>query len=260
MPTNDAKVLGYAGAGRIGTTQVLMSSGGVNTEYSVPYMTMLSVQPSTSSRSKVKQADGTKVATANMSFDVTEGLLNLLTTSYLLGRGYSFDIAVFDGETGQGLSDCYLTSLSLSGSPGGLINGSIQVTSPSAPIINTGSWAEFARDYGVYGYWYSGNTDVREWTFSMSQDVQPVYTNVDSVWPTYLRVGLVDFSLEVTTYDQLHEHDSISVVTKAFTLYGDTKSTGYTYGGQTELGTYTHTFETSAGMTSGAGDTILVVS
>lgn len=260
MATNDARKLGYAGAGRIGSTQVLMTSGGINTEYAVPYMTMLSAQPRTSSRSKVKQADGTKVATANLSFDVTSDLLTLLSTSYLLQRGQSFDMTVFDGEAGQKLSGCYLTSLSLSGSPGGLINGSIQATGPAAPVANNGSWASFARDDMVYGYWYSGKTDVRDWTFSMSQDVQPVYTNLNSVWPTYLRVGLVDFSLEVTTYDQLHEYDDIGVVTKKFTLSGNTGSTGYTYGGQTELGTYSHTFETSADMSDGSSGTVLVVS
>jgi hypothetical protein len=258
MATNVLKKLGYAGSLYVNGYSLLMTSGGADKEYSIPYMNMMSVPPSSSSRSRVQQADGTRVWTANVSFDVTNNAMSLFSAFQLLQRRHSFTVDIYDGETGVKLTGCYLTSLSLSGSPGGLITGSLSCTSPNASLSSAGA-TPFIRNHEPYGYWYSGNTDVREWTFTMTQDVTPVYTNEDSIYPRYLRVGLVEYSLDVTTYLQLQQHDAVSVVTKTFTLSGTTQRYGYSFNGVTELGTYSHTFATHADMDDGSGGTILTI-
>ena len=101
----------------------------------------------------------------------------------------------------------------------------------------------------MVGYWWSGGPDVRDWSMTMNQAVEAAYGNEDSVEPKYLRVGLVDYVLTANLYKEvgtLFNDNQISICTSEFQLTGKLQTKGYTFAGVTELGTYSHTFETSA--------------
>ena len=133
----------------------------------------------------------------------------------------------------------------------------ISFQSASAPYASLLVSNSFIRDQIVYGYWYSGNTDVKDWTFTMNQTLTPIYTNEDMKTPRYIKVGLFEFSLDVTTYEAFIAHNTIEIVTKSFTLKGSTTAKGYEFGGSMDLGHYKHTFSTAADITIGSGDTII---
>jgi hypothetical protein len=192
-----------------------------------------------------------------VAFDVTANALDMFTTSRMFSRGYTFDVGIHDGEDAQKMADCLATSITLSGAAGGLITASIGFSGPTQAIPSLLVANDFIRDEVPYGYWYSGNVDVKDWNLSMTQAVTPVYTNEDIRSPRYLKIGLFDFTLSVTTYEQIHLYNTISVATKSFTLKGNTNSEGYNFVGVTDLGTYTHTFETAAAFSIGSGDTII---
>ena len=257
MPPDDTKRLGYGGSSEIDDVQVLIASGGFERQTAVSYLEPLSIPATTVSRSRVKHADGIAAYSANVSFDVTQNFLAALTTSRLFARRYTFDVGIHDGEDAENMADCYVQSLSLNGSAGGLITATLSAISASAPASSLGVDNDFIRDDTPLGYWRSGNTDVRDWTLTMNQAAEPVYVNESTTTPRYIRVGLISFSLQVTTYEAVQTHNDITIATASFTLSGDTASEGFQFVGVTELGQYTHLFETSADFSIGSGDTII---
>jgi len=387
MATSDAKRLGYGGSGVVDGQQVLITSGGFNNEFARSYLEPLSLPAEVVTRSRVKHADGTRGYSGDLSFDVTANALSVLTISKLLARRYSFDVGIHDGEVSQSMLGVYVSSLSLSGAPGGLITASLSFMGASAPkksfgyyggnvasnvisnpitpaangitliiavggstvltitndtsvtytatptlsgvthalgcagpptttqyfaalayllnqldnvsaqadgatnvtitadikatstydIVVTGTAIsgsnfvttatagnaattvpnDFIRDQIPYGYWYSGNTDVKDWSFTFNQATTPVYINEDDDSPRYIKVGLIDCSLEVNTYEAVQTHKVINIATTSFTLTGDTSSEGFQFLGQTELGQYAHMFESSANMDAGSSGIII---
>jgi hypothetical protein len=253
--TDISKRLGYGGSAEIAGVQVLITSGNLDENLSPSYLEALDIPPTTNERrSRFKHADGTVAYSGSVSFDVTEAFLSVLTVSTLLQRFYTFDMGIHDGNQGYQYGSCKLTSLSLAGDPAGLITATIGGMSA---VQMTGGGVANAYDFDEpLGYWWSGNAAVRNWSFSMSQDVTPVYVNDNVTTPKYLKVGLVSYTLDVTTYTTSNVN-IINIATKTFILTGDTTGYGYVYGGQTDLGTYTHSFETAAVASAGSSGIII---
>jgi hypothetical protein len=185
--------------------------------------------------------------------------MGLMTTSKLLQRLYTFDLALTDGNVGYKMDDCKITSLSLTGAAGGIVAVSLSVVAPTAEVLDALVTNDFIRDDTLVGYWWSGAKSplkAKSWTFSMSQEVTPFYGNKDEVTPLYMRVGLVEYTLEVESYTELAgDSDTIYIETKMFTLVGTSNEKGFQYNGVTELGTYRYNFGTGA--PSASDDTVI---
>ena len=255
--TDILKRLGYGGSAVIsdfgggGPCQVIITSGSFEQSNSVSYMPMISTPPTASNASRVLHADGTAAYSGTVGFDVSVAAMSLFGTSKLLGRGYPFDVGIHDGEISYHMTDCRMTGVTLSGAPGGLVNASVSFMSKTGKSA-AGVANVFIRDSTtpsgqMVGYWWSGGPDVKDWSLTVSQSVEAMYGNEDSVEPLYLRVGLIDYVLTANLYaDNFAEQDKISICTSKFQLTGMLQAKGYAYAGVTELGTYSHTFETSA--------------
>lgn len=257
MAVIDTKRLGYGGSAEIAGQQVLITSGGFTTAEAPAYLDPFDISPTMVSRSRILHSDGTESYSGELSLDVTDNFLTVLTTSTLLGRYYQFDVGIHNGENAQLMEGCYVTSLNLSGSPGGLISASIGFISANEPAASLLVANAFIRDDEPLGYWYSGNTNVRDWTFSMNQAATPMYGNQNSKTPLYIKIGMVDYSLAVTTFDSVIAHNTINIKTSAFTLTGVTTSSEYAFAGVNDLGNYRHTFETAASAAGGSGGIII---
>lgn len=271
MPTSALKRLGYGGAAVVDGVQILFTSAGFDTAKTPSYQTPLDISPTLVSRSKVLHADGTEAYTGTVSLDVTQNFLDILTVAKLFARRYKFSFGYNDGENTKGMQNCYVTSLTVSGAAGGLLTSALAVISASSwatppPFSVPDSYIGFQGgdpDNIPKGYWHSGNTNVREWTLTMTQDTAPCYTNQDVKAPRYIRVGMVTYSLQVTTYEQLYPYgavttsDNIKISTSAFTLTGVLMAEGNTFNGPNDLGGYTHTFETAADAATGSGAVII---
>jgi hypothetical protein len=257
MPTNViVSKLGYSGSAVIAGKQVLITSGSFNKSINSSYIEPMSIPASMHSRSRVLHADGVISCTGQLSLDVTDNFLLVLTKTTLLGRYYNFDVGIHDGEKSQKMTGCYITSLSLSGSQGGLITASIGFISPNAAVDSTVSNL-FIRGEEPLAYWESGNTNVRDWSFTMNQAATPVYGNKNTISPKYIKIGLVDYNLSVTTFDSIVSHKTINIKTSSFTLTGVSTSEDYSFAGVTDLGNYRHTFESAASAADGSGGVII---
>jgi hypothetical protein len=151
--------------------------------------------------------------------------------------------------------------LNLSGSVGGLVNASLSFLAKTGKSAGATTNA-FIRDTAVpMGYWYTGNDsgsdDLKEWTLSMTQDAELAYLNQNTPEPGYIRVGLVSYTLDVTSYNELGaDQDKIKIATTTFTLTGKTSGKGFSFGGVSDMGTYHYTFET--GSDDGYSDTLVI--
>lgn len=249
--------LGYAGAGYVDGTQVLVTSHNFEKAVSKSFIEAYSLPNSITSRSKMLHADGTVQYTGSIGFDVTADAMSILTVSKLLARNYTFQVKIHDGEAAYEMNDCKASSVALSGATGGLIACSLSFMGPTDWSAASTAAPDFIRDSDTpYGYWYSGNTDVISWSLSYNQDLAPRYGNEDSVEPLYVRGGLISYTLQVETYS-VQLHGSVTIATSTFTLTGTTTAKGYNFGGPTSLGTYTHTFETAASAASGSDGVII---
>lgn len=271
MPTDTTRRLGYGGSAVIDGVQVLITGGSMDKANQPSYLEMMDIPPSSNSRSRVLHADGTSDYSGSINFDVTVSALGFLTTAKLLARRYAFSVGIDDGSnpTPFVMSGCYLTSLQLSGAPGGLITASLSFLAKSGktPGIVTNS---YLMNYSAtpndqpLGYWWSGATnagsdsDVRDWSLTMNQAVEAMYLNEDSMEPRYLKVGLIDYSMSATMYaEHLNPLDRVIIATSAFILTGVVTEKGYSFGGPADLGTYSHSFVTAADAAVGAGGVII---
>lgn len=261
MSTNTAKRLGYGGSGELDGVQVLITSGSFDEAMTVSYLEPWDIPPSEVSRSRVKHADGTVAYSGSIGIDVSKNAIALFTTSRLLKRHFKFTVGIHDGENQFQMVDCKANTISIAGAPGGLINATVGVVAITRREVGAVK-NEYLLDYTMTpddqpaAYWWSGNVDVRDWTFTYNQDVQPVYSNEDRMTPRYLRTGLISYSLQVTTYDEL-DYNNIQIITNAFTLTGSTTAKGYTFNGPTDLGMYSHSFETAADAVTGSNGVII---
>jgi len=265
MSTDSSKRLGYGGSATIFGVQVVVTGGGFDRANNAATLDMLDLPSildgATQRRSRVFHAPGTSVFTGNLSFDVTEYAIdNVIAVDRLLDRNWEFDVGIHDGQSQYKMGDCLAQSVSLSGAPGGLIGCSVSFMGTNEKQVDSVT-NDYILDYDgdpknqPAAYWWSGGDDIREWTFSYTQDIVPMYGNTSPQEPRYLRAGLVQYSLQVATYSEL-SHNAIQIMTRSFTLVGYTAAEGYSFNGPTDLGMYSHTFETAT--LTGASDGIVI--
>ena len=150
---NDSLRLGYGGAGFIDSTQVLITGGSINTANTISYLNAVDIIPTNASRSRMKHADGTRLTSASLSFDMTD--IGLTAVDNLFERRAQFDIAINDGNTEVTLDNCFATSITLSGAAGGLISGNINAISIE-DVSTTGvanSFYQGSRAFGLLVVW-----------------------------------------------------------------------------------------------------------
>lgn len=240
--------LGYGGGATFNGTRVPVTAGNMDNSVSVQHQSAYLMPNNTTSRSRILHSDGTVTHTGNISFDLTNDALS--SVKDILKRGQTFDVSLYDGVYGRSMTDCYATSISLSGSPAGLITATIAFmsTNPATKTTNVGNtnYSDiFSTDF--IPYWWSGNSYVRDWTFTFNQSVTPKFSNLNlykmtnegvlASSPNYLFIGEIDCSLDFTTFCPLVS-DKVYIANSSFKINGRTNSTGYTMGSFNDLATH----------------------
>ena len=171
------RLTGFSGHVIVDGVQLLSGSASVSDDGNPTFLNFIDIARSNTPRSKVLYSPGTRIISGSVSFDVTANALTILQTNKLFQRRYSFDVKIYDGNQGKEVDDCFVTSLSLSGSVGGLITASLGFISATDMIDYNGSSGTFINPENIsggtvpYGYWYSGSTDlqVKDWSLSYNQ-------------------------------------------------------------------------------------------
>lgn len=262
--------LGHGGGAYIAGTYVPATSGNMENSVSVQYSSGYYMPNDTTSRSRILHSDGTVTHTGSVSFDLTTASLgvikNIIGTSTGL-RGVHFNVSLCDGVYARTMTNCYATSITMNGSPSGVLGASINFMSASPSTSADYSADQNTRDaftVDLIPYWWSGNSYVRDWTFTYTQNVVPKFCNstyglykttddgIKAVSPTYLFIGEIDVSLDFTTFCPIVT-DTVNIYNSAFSIIGRTTSSGYTMGGANDLGTYKYNIASHASLTNDDG-------
>ena len=257
---------GFNGSALVDGYQVLATNGTVTLENTQTFVTLMDIIPDSIQRSKVLYAPGIYATSGSLSWDVHSNAMDLLLPSRLLQRGYSFTVSMWGGNIGSNyagkqVQHCYATSITMQGAQGGLLNVSLSFISPDAiSDWNGGSYISTRSDSASntpYGYWYSGNANipVKDWNLSINQDVTPVHlnqyaqqSNSGTMYAKYMKCGLWNTDLSVTTFRQLSSGEEVSdlnnvvVATKAFNIVGLVRTRNYNFTGSSDASTYSYTF------------------
>jgi hypothetical protein len=254
----DVKKLGYEGAVQIvsggSSVQLLASSASFSVDSNTPTMVGIDMPPPTDAsgaevRSRFIYAVGTINSSGSLSFDCTDSFMPVLF-NICSQRGVRFDVRIAGGEGGVAMDDCYMTSVSLSGSSGGLVSGSMSFVSKNdwedgagfTPTHNdpiSGTYEE------PMAYWYTGSgssADVKEWSLSISQSATPVFGNVPGVNPLYVRIGAMEASLTVLTYFEIKKLEQIVIKTNTAKIVSGVEDIRDFNFSTSELSTFSHTF------------------
>ena len=253
--------LGYGGKALINGVPVLATSGSFTNSVTPSYNSAYEMPNDDTSRSRVLHADGTVTHSGSLGFDMTIGALSVLES--LLARNQKFSVEMYDGQYGMkmgsqsGTNGCVADSISISGSPGGFITASLsfQCIDPPTKLTTSASNMRDSHISDVIPYWWSGNSYVRDWTFSFSQTVTPKFVNKNRYQmisegilassPVYLFVGEIQAGLEFQTFCPLVT-DSVYIASERFKIIGRTSSTGYAIAGLNELPSYRYSIQSSA--------------
>jgi hypothetical protein len=247
--------LGYGGYADVDGVKFAMTSGSMDNTVTASSMSMYNMGK-TGSRGRVLHADGTVSHSGSLGFDLT--LSSLTKLKSLMTRGSSFAVTMCDGEYGMRMQDCLASSISLSGSPSGVLSGSLSFVSDKPPQKRSNSAVSNSRDVftdGVIPYWWSGQTYARDWNFSFSQSVTPRYGNKNiynmvgdgilASSPLYIFVGEIEATLDFTTFVPLVT-DSVNIANSSFRITGRVASTGYQAAGQSDLGMYKYSITSAS--------------
>jgi len=240
--------LGYGGKGFLNGTQVLITSGSMESSVSIQHQSMYSMPNTNESRSRVLHSDGTVQHTGSISLDLTTSALDVIKS--ILIRNKKFSVSIYDGTFGKTMNHCVATSIEINGQPSGFITATVSFMSdfPSVSESNSSSannMNTFMNE--IIPYWWSGNSYVRDWGFTFNQQVTPKYGNknlykmtnegVLASSPLYLFVGETDCSLDFTTFCPLIS-DKVYIANSVFRFSGRTNSNGFSVSGANDLGMY----------------------
>ena len=255
--TVEKRLLGFSGGGAIDGIPVLITAGSAAVEISPSYVSPMSIpHPSSGGgpyRGQVYIGDGTAITNGSLSFDMTTSSAQLVKV--LSSRGKQFDVVFTDGTNGSQMKKCVASSVSATGSVNGIVTASVSFMCGSE-WTDTGGPGNWLREHELTAYWASGNTNVRDWSFSFNTSLEPVYLNNKSYFPAYIKCGMSSVSLQMTCFErELHERVVIS--TSGFQLTGIVTSDGYNFGGTGDIGTYVHTFTGTASLDEGSDAVVL---
>jgi len=189
-------------------------------------------------KQRVIHARGTAEVLFNMSGDVTAEnggvLLGLLAAA---SRGVPFTTAIQQGLPGDLLSDCYLESLSLSGSAHSIAKYSLSGKCTSYPVSSS-AIAQLQHPNPIPG-WATGAYLATSWDISVSVPLTPMWRNDQRALPAYYRAGSSQYSMSVTTVCALQEHSMVSIAVGSVGIISGLVTTrGMVTGGPNEAKTY----------------------
>lgn len=162
----------------------------------------------------------------SLGFELTDPLCAMIFNENLhfFKRRNFLDIEISDGEGRISIPGCVWSSFTLDAQPCSLVTGSLSFSTCNGykdDIQYSGSNATTdAKDIGdLAKYWQYGESGLESFTLNCTRSVTPVHLN-ESKWcgPSYLRVGLLDVSLDCKCLRSWTYHKSIRLGSRTLAL------------------------------------------
>jgi hypothetical protein len=223
MATDYGFLLGYAGYGKIGESNVRILSGNVMRTLQIPtansfYSGTDNLNYSSDSSgsgipiSKIRLGYGVYSFNGNITLEITKAWLQSFLTSSLFQRTHSFNLIMNDGEqkltlngnvwssisfnyAAQQIPTCSISFQSYNGKNDGGKNEDLSITSVT-PTQQTAP-SDFIN------YWESGisGMECESFNLTFNRQVTPVYLNGSGKVPSYIKASLTEMDISATCYD-----------------------------------------------------------
>ena len=180
-------------------------------------------------RSPIRLGYGTYAYTGEVSFELTEGALGFLTNSSgsansvnfetseygnFFKRNSIFELQFFDGTNTCTIYNCVWSSFSISGNPNSAVTASISFQSNNGfkddlIVENQNRMTEYTFDSDdlLVPYWQCGVPEVESFTLNFNRNIRPVYLNNSVNMPSYIRPGMVEVNVDLTSIEPLGYDD-----------------------------------------------------
>lgn len=246
---------------------VPLLNGNYDRTMTVPMQSTFSTPLNDKKRAKIRTGSGVYSYSGSIAFELTDVLRDLIFDTQLnfFKRNAFLDIELCDGEGIIQIPGAVWNSLNISGTVGGIINGSISFMTCNGycheitVIAPTASGEEFDTLPNLEPYWQYGGEGVQDFQLALTRNIMPVYLN-EKKWigPSYLRVGLMDASLSITCWEKWFDHNSIVLGNKTLSFQDGAfqNSRSYQFAGMGGEGLKTYT-NNAVGL-SGDGDLFVI--
>lgn len=258
----------------IGNAIIPYVSASVDRTMNIPMAETANIPWSDDPRSSIRLGKGTYVFQGNISFELTNKLKEYIFNIHKDGsydgvffyRNSLFDLVLCDTSKIV-LNGCSWTNFSMSCKANSLITCDMSFLSLNMKNnmveredIELASWSspeEFSVDneHTLEEYWQYGVDDISltDFSISLSRNVEPIFLNNELCVPTYLRVGSLKTSINLScTSDWFSNQTNASPTSFSlgggyyFELLNDyQQSKNYTFHGFNEVGTKAYTIEGS---------------
>jgi hypothetical protein len=212
---NNVIELGYRGRATVDGAPFLITSGSMENTVSTSYLSGYDMA-GTKVKSRIYHAAGVVSHTGSISFDLTKEACGKIKNILRNPRAEKFQVSMFGNDAGWIMSDCVAQTISLNGSPNGLVTGSLSFISDS-PANMTYMGEINARDEfsaNLIPYWHTGAYLARDWSLSFSLNVTPKHCNGDESKsyglfgikahsPKYLFLGECQYDLSFSCFQRL---------------------------------------------------------
>lgn len=257
-------------------TMLQVTSASVTKQVNIPtansyYLPLEStINDTYSAKAPILLGGGTCNFSGELSFELTYGAMNKLFTNSFLNRKTWFEIIMFDNGRQCSMTNCVWSSFSIQCSPNSLVTVSISFQSNNGYLSELQMTSSSDTTY-LYNkedllvpYWSCGHNYFQDFSVTFDRNVTPIFLNGTNVTAAYLRVGLVNVSVNANTfsYHLPSEFESGSVINLKFGLtptssgktlkltHPQVQSHGYNMPSMGDIGTKSYTWTSIGGKSS----------
>lgn len=220
---NNVIELGYRGRAILNGTPVLVTSGSMENAVSTSYLSGYDMV-GTQNKSRIFHAAGVVTHTGSLSFDLTSEACFMIKNILSNPRDTKFQVSMYGNDSGWLMKDCVAQTISLNGSPSGLVTGSISYMSDSPANLTVLGETDARDDFSamLVPYWHTGANLVRDWSLSFSLNVIPKHCNGDEAKsyglfgikahsPKYLFLGETQYDLNFSCFQKITNGFSVKL-------------------------------------------------
>lgn len=228
MATDYGFLLGYAGYGKIGESNVRILSGNVMRTLQIPtagsfysgtdnlnYSSGTSDSSGSSSIpiSKIRLGYGVYSFNGSITLEITKAWLQGFLTSNLFQRTHSFNLTMNDGEQKLTLNGNVWNSISFNYAAQQIPTCSISFQSYNGYSDGSGKYEDLqitsvtpaaqTAPTDLINYWESGisGMECENFNLTFNRQVTPVYLNGSGKVPSYIKASLTEMNVSATCYD-----------------------------------------------------------
>lgn len=210
-------------------TMLQVTQASVSRQVNVPTLSSYYLpfnDPDGTARSQIRCGEGTYAFSGELSFEMTQGVLEEIFDEDFFERESLFSVMFYDGNEACRVTNCVWSNIGIQCSPGNHVNMSISYQSNNGYEddldVNEFSSDDIELEYDendlLIPYWTCGQEDFKEFDINFERSVTPVFLNGDCNTAAYLRPGLVTVSLNATCLDYIDDwEDELEILLGAGT-------------------------------------------